>query len=175
MKGGPQFATYSSPIGPLTLLMDARALAGLWMEPRAPQPRREWVRDPGAVAHVFRQLDAYFAGELARFDVPLALKGTAFQMRVWTALCEIPFGSTVTYSELAARLNSPASSRAVGFANARNPISIVVPCHRVIGRSGQLTGYAGGLERKRWLLAHEMHVTQLASMGSSRVQGAPSP
>jgi methylated-DNA-[protein]-cysteine S-methyltransferase len=104
---------------------------------------------------VREQLDAYFAGELERFDVPMALHGTAFQLRVWKQLTEIPFGETISYSELARRLDDPKLVRAVGLANGRNPISIIVPCHRVIGADGSLVGYGGGLERKQWLLEHE--------------------
>jgi methylated-DNA-[protein]-cysteine S-methyltransferase len=104
---------------------------------------------------VREQLDAYFAGELERFDVPTALHGTAFQLRVWKQLTEIPFGETISYSELARRLDDPKLVRAVGLANGRNPISIIVPCHRVIGADGSLVGYGGGLERKQWLLEHE--------------------
>ena len=101
------------------------------------------------------QLQAYFAGELRDFELPLAAEGTPFQQRVWRALCDIPYGETISYGELARRIGQPTASRAVGLANGQNPISIVVPCHRVIGANGSLTGYGGGLARKRWLLAHE--------------------
>ena len=104
---------------------------------------------------VREQLDAYFAGELDAFDVPMALHGTEFQLRVWDQLTKIPFGETISYSELARRLGDPKLVRAVGTANGRNPISIIVPCHRVIGADGSLVGYGGGLERKQWLLEHE--------------------
>jgi methylated-DNA-[protein]-cysteine S-methyltransferase len=104
---------------------------------------------------VREQLDAYFAGELEAFDVPLAVHGTDFQVRVWDQLTRIPFGETISYSELARRLDDPKLVRAVGLANGRNPISIIIPCHRVIGADGSLVGYGGGLERKRWLLEHE--------------------
>jgi len=104
---------------------------------------------------VREQLDAYFAGELERFDVPLAVHGTSFQKRVWEQLTRIPFGETISYSELARRMGDPKLVRAVGVANGRNPISIVIPCHRVIGADGSLVGYGGGLERKKWLLEHE--------------------
>jgi len=104
---------------------------------------------------VREQLDAYFAGELERFDVRLAVHGTDFQMRVWDQLMRIPFGETISYSELARRLGDPKLVRAVGLANGRNPVSIIIPCHRVIGADGSLVGYGGGLERKRWLLEHE--------------------
>jgi methylated-DNA-[protein]-cysteine S-methyltransferase len=101
------------------------------------------------------QLDAYFAGELVAFDVPLAVHGTEFQKRVWDQLVQIPYGETISYSELARRLGDLKLVRAVGLANGRNPISIIVPCHRVIGADGSLVGYGGGLERKQWLLEHE--------------------
>ena len=104
---------------------------------------------------VREQLDAYFAGELETFDVPLALHGTPFQQSVWEQLTRIPYGETISYSELARRLGDPKLVRAVGLANGRNPVSIIVPCHRVIGADGSLVGYGGGLERKRWLLEHE--------------------
>jgi methylated-DNA-[protein]-cysteine S-methyltransferase len=101
------------------------------------------------------QLAAYFAGELTTFDLPLAAPGTAFQRRVWQALVEIPFGEARSYGEVARAIGHPTASRAVGAANGKNPLAIVVPCHRVIGAGGQLTGYAGGLPIKRWLLDHE--------------------
>jgi methylated-DNA-[protein]-cysteine S-methyltransferase len=104
---------------------------------------------------VREQLDAYFAGELEEFDLPLALHGTEFQLRVWDELARIPFAETISYKELALRLGDLKLVRAVGLANGRNPISIVIPCHRVIGADGTLVGYGGGLDRKRWLLDHE--------------------
>ena len=102
-----------------------------------------------------QQLAEYFAGQRTRFELPLAARGTSFQQQVWRRLCDIPFGTTASYADIAARLDNPRAVRAVGAANGRNPLAIVVPCHRVIGRDGSLTGYAGGLARKRWLLAHE--------------------
>jgi methylated-DNA-[protein]-cysteine S-methyltransferase len=110
---------------------------------------------PEPVAACLRQLEAYFAGRLTRFDVALDLGGTPFQRRVWAALMAVPYGSTTTYGTIAASLGEPAAMRAVGGANHRNPVSIIVPCHRVLGASGELTGYGGGLWRKAWLLAHE--------------------
>jgi len=109
----------------------------------------------GPFDHVREQLDAYFAGEREDFDLPLALHGTDFQMRVWEQLTRIPYGETISYSQLALRLGDPKLVRAVGLANGRNPVSIIVPCHRVIGADGSLVGYGGGLERKQWLLEHE--------------------
>jgi methylated-DNA-[protein]-cysteine S-methyltransferase len=114
-----------------------------------------WKRDDAALSEARAQLQAYFAGELRGFELPLAAEGTPFQQRVWRALCDIPYGETISYGELARRIGQPAAARAVGLANGQNPIAIVVPCHRVIGANGSLTGYGGGLERKRWLLAHE--------------------
>jgi methylated-DNA-[protein]-cysteine S-methyltransferase len=120
-----------------------------------------FLRHDGATANdgpfdaVREQLDAYFAGELEHFDVPMAVHGTDFQKRVWDELVKIPFGETISYSELARRLGDLKLVRAVGTANGRNPISIIIPCHRVIGADGTLVGYGGGLERKQWLLEHE--------------------
>jgi methylated-DNA-[protein]-cysteine S-methyltransferase len=113
------------------------------------------VRDDAAFAEAAEQLRAYFAGELKQFDLALETGGTPFQQRVWQALQSIPYGKTTTYGELASELGNPRAMRAVGLANGRNPISIIIPCHRVIGADGSLTGYGGGLSRKRWLLAHE--------------------
>jgi methylated-DNA-[protein]-cysteine S-methyltransferase len=144
----------SSPIGELTLVGDGESLTGLYMgdhRHRPPLPPGA-MRDDGAFDEAHRQLDQFFAGERTRFDLPLRLDGSDFQRRVWDALQEIEYGETVSYGELASRLGRPGASRAVGLANGRNPISIVVPCHRVIGSSGSLTGYGGGVERKRFLL-----------------------
>jgi methylated-DNA-[protein]-cysteine S-methyltransferase len=149
-----------SPVGPLTLVAEDGRLTGLFMEVHRhalPEEERGLPGDPAdePFAAAARQLAAYFAGELTRFDLPLALAGTPFQQKVWAALQDIPYGQTVTYGQLAALLGSPAASRAVGLANGKNPVSIVVPCHRVIGSDGSLTGYGGGLDRKRFLLALE--------------------
>jgi methylated-DNA-[protein]-cysteine S-methyltransferase len=119
-------------------------------------------RDDGAFAAAAEQLRAYFAGDLTRFDLELDLQGTEFQRRVWNKLLSIPYGKTTTYGRLATELGDPKAMRAVGLANGRNPISIIVPCHRVIGADGSLTGYGGGLTRKQWLLAHERGEAQLA-------------
>jgi methylated-DNA-[protein]-cysteine S-methyltransferase len=146
--------TITSPLGPLTLAADGEALTSLWIGDRAPAPG--WRRDPGPFALAAERLDAYFAGEPVAFDdLPTAAPGTPWQQRVWAALREVPYGSTTSYGALAARLGAPTAARAVGAANGRNPIAIVVPCHRVIGASGALTGYAGGLDAKRRLLALE--------------------
>ena len=148
-----------SPIGRLLLHSDGTALTGLYMDVPAGQPgtMEGWVEDPksGPLPAAALQLDQYFSGRRREFDLPLRLNGTEFQKRVWNVLLEIPYGGILSYGELARRIHNPNASRAVGLANGRNPISILVPCHRVIGADGSLTGYGGGLERKRWLLAHE--------------------
>ena len=146
-----------SPIGQLLLTSNGDALTGLYMDPhlRGPRPGGGWRRDPTALRNARQQLQAYFGRELFAFDLPLAPAGTEFQRRVWKALCTIPFGQTISYGEQARRVGNGAAARAVGAANGRNPISIIVPCHRVIGADGSLTGYGGGLPRKRWLLEHE--------------------
>ncbi|MDX2011021.1 MAG: methylated-DNA--[protein]-cysteine S-methyltransferase [Myxococcaceae bacterium] len=154
------YGVVESPVGALLLTSDGLGLTGLYstQHVRRPSPDAGWVRQDGFFTGVKDQLDAYFAGRLTRFEVTLSPTGTPFQRRVWNALLDIPFGATVTYGELAAQLGKPSASRAVGLANGRNPISIIVPCHRVVGRDGKLTGYAGGLELKRTLLGHEAQV-----------------
>jgi methylated-DNA-[protein]-cysteine S-methyltransferase len=153
------YSRIDSPIGELVLTGDGRALTGLFMENQrhGAGTTTDWQRDDALFADARQQLAAYFAGERQTFDLPLAPTGTAFQRRVWQALRDIPFGKTESYGALARRIDSPKASRAVGLANGRNPISIIVPCHRVIGADGSLTGYGGGIERKRWLLTHEGH------------------
>ena len=156
--GPPTYVTtYASPIGMLTLTSVDGHLTGLSMEEHrhGPAVSDDWERDPAPFGDVLAQLDAYFAGRLEAFDVKLRLEGTSFQRSVWQGLQEIPYAETWSYARLAARVGSPKACRAVGLANGRNPISIIVPCHRVIGADGSLTGYGGGLERKRWLLEHE--------------------
>ena len=151
------YSRMPSPIGELLLLADAQALTGLYMADHAGfhAPSADRIEDDAALADTRAQLTAYFAGELRQFDLPLAPRGTAFQNRVWQALRDIDYGATESYGALARRLGNARASRAVGLANGRNPISIIIPCHRVIGANGQLTGYGGGIERKRWLLTHE--------------------
>jgi len=135
-------------------------LTGLHMhhQRHAPPSSDGWVPDDAAFKDVVAQLDAYFAGELLEFDVAMDMEGTDFQRRVWAGLCDIPYGETISYGELAGRVGNPNASRAVGLANGRNPVAIIVPCHRVIGADGSLTGYGGGLDRKVWLLDHERAV-----------------
>ena len=145
-----------SPIDPLLLVGDETGLRELWMAPHDPPPGAE--RDDDVLAAAAAQLGEYFAGERLAFDLPLVPTGTPFQQRVWSALREIPYGRTTTYGELATGLGQPTASRAVGLANGRNPIAVIVPCHRVIGADGSLTGFGGGLPRKRWLLEHERAV-----------------
>jgi len=149
--------TIDSPIGPLTLAGDDRALTHLVMHSQTHPPKQQsgWETDESIFPEVVDQLAAYFAGELTAFKVATRLEGTAFQQRVWRALCDIPYGETESYGELAARIGQPTASRAVGLANGRNPIALIVPCHRVIGASGTLVGYGGGLDRKQTLLALE--------------------
>lgn len=153
------YAVIDGPLGRLTLVAtDQGELAGLYMEQHRHRPPLETfgVRDDSVLPGVVQQLKEYFAGERTTFDVPLALTGTPFQQRVWTALQDIPYGETTTYGELAASLGLvPGTSRAVGLANGKNPVSIIVPCHRVVGSTGSLTGYGGGLDRKQRLLDHE--------------------
>ena len=150
-----------TPIGELLLTSNGRALTGVYMEShvRGPRPAADWHRDAGALALAAEQLRAYFAAELHDFALDLEPTGTEFQQRVWSALRTIPYGTTISYAELAQRIGMPSASRAVGAANGQNPISIIIPCHRVIGADGSLTGYGGGLPRKRWLLAHETKST----------------
>ncbi len=149
--------TVDSPVGPLTLTARDGSLSSLHMQDQRHAPARspESQRDDRAFEEVVAQLQAYFAGELTHFDLPLTMDGTAFQRRVWAALRQIPYGQTISYGELAQWVGSPGAARAVGLANGRNPIGIIVPCHRVIGADGSMTGYGGGLQRKVWLLEHE--------------------
>jgi methylated-DNA-[protein]-cysteine S-methyltransferase len=146
-----------SPVGPLTLVATDGVLNGLYMDDQRHRPLADLFgpRDDSQCRAVIEQLTAYFAGDLKDFDVPLAMAGTEFQRRVWTELTNIPYGETISYGELAERLGRPTAARAVGLANGKNPISIIVPCHRVIGSTGSLTGYGGGLPRKRYLLSFE--------------------
>lgn len=152
--------TYSyidSPLGALLVTRDEDGITGLYLPSGAhaelPPPCGD--RDDGAFSDVRAQLAEYFAGERTDFDLPLHPVGTEFQLRCWTALRTIPYGSTVSYGEQAVRIGNAKAVRAVGLANGQNPISIVVPCHRVIGANGSLTGYGGGLPAKQWLLSHE--------------------
>jgi methylated-DNA-[protein]-cysteine S-methyltransferase len=147
----------ATPIGELLLRGDGEALVALdfadGRDVAVTEP--DWRRDDAVFARARAQLQAYFAGELTDFELELAPRGTAFQLQVWHAVRAIPYGETSTYGVLAQQLGRPTAFRAVGAANGRNPISIIIPCHRVLGSDGGLTGYGGGMQRKEWLLAHE--------------------
>lgn len=163
------FTEMASPIGRLLLTgirLPTRAqtrtegemhVTGIYMRsPKHPaNAQPEWQEHAEAFENVTSQLRQYFDGQRRAFELLTQAKGTPFQKKVWKALLEIPYGETWTYGQLAQHIGQPTASRAVGMANGRNPLSIIVPCHRVIGASGELTGYGGGIERKRWLLAHE--------------------
>jgi methylated-DNA-[protein]-cysteine S-methyltransferase len=158
------YSTMNSPIGELYLLSNGEALTWICMELRRyePKPSADARRDPAWFAETEAQLRAYFAGELHTFDLPLAPEGTPFQQRVWAELVRIPYGATISYAELARRAGNPNAPRAAGAANGRNPLSIVIPCHRVIGSNGSLTDFGGGLERKKFLLDLEAGRLQVA-------------
>jgi methylated-DNA-[protein]-cysteine S-methyltransferase len=150
------YRTIDSPIGPLALAGRGQVLTNLRMVDQTYEPdRTNWVPDDRAFPDAVEQLEAYFAGERTDFDLELSLTGTEFQRRVWQALLTIPYGETRSYGEIAEQIGASGAARAVGLANGRNPIAIIVPCHRVIGASGSLTGYGGGLERKQSLLELE--------------------
>jgi methylated-DNA-[protein]-cysteine S-methyltransferase len=159
------YATVDSPLGELLLTGHGGALRGVYMQAgrRPITVKPGWTRDPSTFAHVQTQLNEYFAGRRTTFEVVLVMDGTPFQQRVWRALQTIPYGDTTSYGELARVIGRPAAARAVGLANARNPISIIVPCHRVIGADGTLTGYGGGTERKQQLL--ELESRHLRALG----------
>jgi methylated-DNA-[protein]-cysteine S-methyltransferase len=164
VAGSREHVVVDSPVGPLTLVAAGGVLMGLYMTEQRHLPAGEAFGEPAdpdevPFAGAARQLREYFTGARTAFDLELALDGTAFQRRVWTALQDIPYGRTVSYGQLADRLGQPTASRAVGLANGKNPISIIVPCHRVVGADGGLTGYGGGIERKRFLLAHEQRIS----------------
>ena len=155
--GARYFSRMDSPIGSVLFLGDEDGLTALHLEKKryGPEKPDDAERNDDAFSAAREQLGAYFKGELTEFDVPLAARGTPFQKTVWRALMEIPFGETESYGALAKRIGHDGAARAVGLANGHNPIAIVVPCHRVIGSNGSLTGYGGGIERKKWLLEHE--------------------
>jgi methylated-DNA-[protein]-cysteine S-methyltransferase len=155
-------AVIASPIGDLLLTSNGEALTGMHMETHMDDllPYTDHRKDDAILALARTQLREYFDGERTEFDLPLAAKGTEFQKRVWAQLRRIPYGTTISYGELARRIDQPAAVRAVGRANGQNPISVIIPCHRVIGADGSLTGFGGGLDRKRTLLELEAHVLE---------------
>jgi methylated-DNA-[protein]-cysteine S-methyltransferase len=157
------YTSIQSPLGPLLLAGDGRGLRliSFSSSKRAIHPQPSWTQDKTPFAKVIRQLQAYFSGELKDFDLPLAFEGTPFQLRVWQTLRAIPYGQTISYGQLAERIGQPKAVRAVGLANGSNPIPIIVPCHRVIGSNGNLTGYGGGLPIKEKLLALESRQLRL--------------
>ena len=164
------FTRIPSPVGELLVTASDSGVTGVYFPTpdRMPKDRAGWVEDDGRgrasawLTRARRQLTEYFAGSRTTFDLPLDPSGTAFQQRVWEALRKIPYGTTTSYGELARRLGNGRATRAVGAANGQNPISIVVPCHRVVGAKGDLTGFGGGLDRKRWLLEHEGALLKLS-------------
>jgi methylated-DNA-[protein]-cysteine S-methyltransferase len=157
MCAATYYSFIDSPLGELLVSSDGKFLTGLSMpnQKRVSHPNSSWKESDAPFAAVRRQLDEYFAGDRRQFDVPMKLNGTPFQQHVWEELVRIPYGTTITYGQLALRVGNPAASRAVGAANGRNPVAIIVPCHRVIGINGKLTGYASGIDNKEWLLGLE--------------------
>lgn len=157
------FSYCESPIGRLLLVAGERGLSQIWFDGQIAKAKLgpESREDQNALREVIRQLRAYFAGEVEAFNLDLAPKGTSFQQKVWDELLKIPYGETISYGELARRIGNPSASRAVGLANGSNPIPIIIPCHRVIGSNGKLTGYGGGLPIKEKLLALEKRQLRL--------------
>jgi methylated-DNA-[protein]-cysteine S-methyltransferase len=159
--------TIDSPIGPLTLIADDGVLTGLTMadQRHAPAVDTAWKEDRRLFGDVIDQLEAYFAGSLTTFSVAMRPEGTEFQRAVWQALTTVPYAVTASYGDIARQVGRPNAFRAVGQANGRNPIAVIIPCHRVIGSSGDLTGYGGGMARKVWLLDHERKVAETQAPG----------
>ena len=166
-----KFARIVTPLGTLFATAAGGALTGLYFEGgrHAPAISGAWVEHPAAapLRECARQVNEYLQGKRQRFDLPLAPEGTEFQRRVWLEIARIPFGETLTYAELARRAGAPGAARAAGAATGRNPLSIIVPCHRVVGTDGSLTGYAGGIERKARLLEIEGVLPALAVAGAA--------
>jgi methylated-DNA-[protein]-cysteine S-methyltransferase len=154
-----RYARLNTPLGPMIAIAESGQLLGVDFEDAsyAPSIEASWTEDREAppLRDCATQIADYFAGRCQRFDLPLAPRGTPFQQRVWNEIAKVPHGETISYAELAARAGAPGSARAAGAATGRNPLAIVVPCHRIVASNGALTGYAGGLARKRFLLAHE--------------------
>jgi methylated-DNA-[protein]-cysteine S-methyltransferase len=149
------YATMPSPVGELLMTACDEGLTGVYLPGEGLAPAPAWEHDPARFAECRRQLDEYFDGNRVTFSLPLAPPGTPFQHEVWKKLVEIEYGTTISYTELAQRVGRPNSQRAVGGANGRNPVCIIVPCHRVVGANGSLTGYSAGIDSKRWLLEFE--------------------
>lgn len=163
-----RYRTMTSPVGPLTLAGTRSTLMHVRMVDQTHEPDRSgWVRDDEAFTDVVGQLEDYFSGSRTEFEITMELIGTGFQRRVWAALQTIPYGETRSYGQIAEAIGSPGASRAVGLANGRNPIGIIVPCHRVIGSTGRLTGYGGGLDRKQLLLSLEKSVRETSTVPAS--------
>ena len=156
-KPANYYAHYQSPTGTMTLQANDAGLLGAWFETQTTQPDELGTLAPQhpLLVEAINQLNEYFGGQRKHFELPIAAAGTAFQQQVWQALTTIPFGKTWSYQDLANAIHNPRAVRAVGLANGKNPLSIIVPCHRVIGKNGSLTGYAGGVAVKAWLLEHE--------------------
>lgn len=159
-----RYCHHDSPVGPLLLAGDGAALRLLSFPTghKAVAPQDGWQPDPTPFDAVRHHLDAYFSGQLRVFSVPLDIRGTDFQKKIWACLATIPYGETRSYGEIARALGSPGASRAVGAANGANPLPIILPCHRVIGSGGALTGFGGGLDTKTWLLQHEARIAGVA-------------
>ena len=155
------FDAFNTPIGQLTIAADDSGLRFVLFENNKYDVpgRQDWRRDAGVTQRVREQFLQYFAGERQIFNLPLNPTGTEFQKKTWATLAQIPFGQTWSYSELAAKIALPKAVRAVGAANGRNPLPIILPCHRVIGANGSLTGFGGGLPTKKWLLEHEARLS----------------
>lgn len=152
-----RYTTYISPLGTITLQANENGLLGVWFEIQTTQPEElgQLSENDPILVKAIKQLEEYFSGDRTEFDLPIAAVGTEFQQRVWQALTTIPYGETWSYQDLANAIGNPKAVRAVGLANGKNPVSVIVPCHRVIGKNGKLTGYAGGVERKSKLLELE--------------------
>ena len=177
MDPTPRCRHVGSPIGELLIVAEGDDLVGLYVadhsRSRAVEPSWVEAHHDALLDQAAREIDEYFGGGRRTFGVPLRLGGTAFQASVWRALCDIPFGETISYGELARRVGRPKAVRAVGSANGRNPVSLIVPCHRVIASDGSLGGYGWGLDRKRWLLAHEQSAASLAPPRSRPAMSPP--